>query len=112
MEIQDLLHRKVFGDYSAGTHPPAHRWDEWVKLCHGRDRAVRTIARSLLGTPSGHVGDHGHVLWCFQFASGHRLVVCLNRGTTVEIAVSEESDDVVQALDFLVSEMTRRVSLL
>lgn len=112
MELQDLMHRKVFGDHMAGTRAPAHRRDEWQKLVHGRERAVRTIARSLLGTPSSHVGDHAQPLWCFQFASGQRLVVFLHRGTTLDFSVSDESQEVLEYLDFLIGEIGRRISLL
>jgi hypothetical protein len=111
MELQDLMHRKVFGDYLPGTRTPQHRREDWQKLVRGRERAVRTIARSLLGAPSHHQGDNG-LAWAFQFATGQRLVFFINKGLTLEIAVSDETDDVLAYLNFFIDEMARRVALL
>lgn len=110
---QTLLHTKVFGDYLPAARPLVYRRPEWNELNKGRERSVRLIVRAMLGVPSAHQGEHEHAMWCFQFPDDGLIVLHLQRGTVCEIATHNEGNkEVVEALDFLIDEVSTRLKQL
>lgn len=114
LTVQNLLKRKLFGDYAAGTRPLQYRGRGWQELGRGKERAVRLITRAMLGVPSAHHGDQDHPMWCFQFEDGGLLIVFIHRGNNqVHLSArNEDSRDLREAVDFLVTEMAVKLKQL
>lgn len=113
LTVQTLLHTKAFGDYMSHCRPLQYRRNEWKQLCHGRDRAVRLIVRSMLGVPSAHLGEQEHATWCFQFPEQSLLVVYIQRGHSVELSARNEEQPLLQeAVDLLIAEVEAKLKQL
>lgn len=115
MTVQTFLHQKLFGDYLSQTKPVEHRRAEWQELCRGRERSIRLISRAMLGVPSAHQTDRKeeHAMWCFGLPKGSILVVSLRKGIHVELSAKvEEQEEVEEAVDFLLTELSQRAKSL
>lgn len=111
---QTFLHTKIFGDYLSSVRPLQYRKSDWQDLNRGRERSVRLILKALLGVPSAHLGEQEHAMWCFQFPQENGLlVVHLHRGTVAELSASDEQQkEILEAVDYLIEEVTTRLKLL
>lgn len=113
LTTQTLLQRKVFGNMLSLCRPLEYRRPEWMELNKGRERSVRLIVKALLGVPSAHQGEQEHAMWCFQFPKNSLLVIYLQRGTMIDIAVKvEEPKEIEEVIDFLLEEVSTRVKQL
>lgn len=110
LTTQNFLQRKVFGNFLPATKPLEYRKADWQELNKGRERSVRLIIKSTLGVPSAHLGEQEHAMWCFQFPKGSLLVVYIHRGTVTEVATrADDAEEIQEAVDFLITEVTTKV---
>ena len=110
-DLQQLKHKKVFGDYLPGTRPIKYRRLDWDHITHGRGRTAALVLTAFMGVPTYH-GDGDTPVWSFQFEDGGLLVIHYRKGGhAVEISASgdEESKDLQGAFDFLLAEVTNRL---
>lgn len=110
-DLQQLKHKKVFGDYLPGTRPIRYRRSDWERTTQGRGRTAALVLAAFLGVPTYH-GDNETPVWSFQFDDGGLLVIHYRRGShAVEISArgEEESKDLQSAFDFLLAEVTNRL---
>lgn len=110
-DLQQLRHKKVFGDYLPGTHAIRYRRAEWDKITHGKGRTTALVLNALLGVPTYHTeGDLP--VWTFQFDDGGLLVIHHKKGAhAVEINTNDDevSQDLQGAFDWLLSEVMARL---
>lgn len=113
LTTQNLLQKKVFGNFLNLARPLDYRLQDWKELNKGRERSVRLIVKAMMGVPSAHVGENEHAMWCFQFPKGSLLVIYIHRGTVVEIAAKkDEPKEIEEVIDFLLEEVSTRVKQL
>lgn len=111
--VQTFVHNKVFGDYLSQCRPLEYRRPDWQQITKGKERSVRLIVRAMLGVPSAHLGENEHAMWCFQLPKGSLITIYLHRGTVTEIATKlVEEQEIHEAIDFLLEEISNRLKLL
>ena len=109
-DLQQLKHKKVFGDYLPGTRPIRYRRPDWDRITHGRLRTVALVLTAFLGVPTFH-GEGETPVWSFQFDDAGLLIIHYRKGHVLEISArgDEESKDLQGAFDFLLAEVTNRL---
>lgn len=111
--VQTFVHHKVFGDHLSLCRPLEYRRSDWQQLTKGRERSVRLIVRAMLGVPSAHLSENEHAMWCFQLPKGSLITLYLHRGTVTEIAARVgDEEELHEAVDFLMEEITERLKAL